>query len=138
LDQGFCELEQRYGRSHAPPGPDSRAAIHASRLGLHIFTTLSILMMLCVMAMARDPSGQVALVYMPGTTLAASFMNVVAAGGRPVRAGRFRWIIVAAAAPGDSVFPARAHAQGALAVLSPWVAGNCATASPAFAPAGRR
>jgi hypothetical protein len=137
LDDGILELEQRYGRSASANLPDNPAGRQLRWFGLHVFSALSILMMPGILATARDPSGQVALVYAPGTSLADAVLRMAAAGGRLVRPGRYSWIIVAAPVPGDRQFPMRAREAGALAVLSPWVAGGCAIAGPSFAVGGR-
>jgi hypothetical protein len=89
------------------------------------FSVGSVLLMVGVMASTPEPSGSVALVYPPTMSSAEAFLRASSTGGRPIRMGRFDWIVVVAPEPNDPDFAARAHAGGAIAIVNPWIAGGC-------------
>lgn len=81
--------------------------------------------MVTVLATVADPSGAVALIYPPYMTPREAMLRAVAAGGQPIRSGKFGWIIVAIPETNDKELPARARANGAVAVLNPMIGGWC-------------
>jgi hypothetical protein len=77
------------------------------------------------LASRPGPTGsQVAVIFPPGTSADQAILAVAAADGEIVREGAWPGLIVARS--DDPAFPARLHAQGALAVLNPVILGSCA------------
>jgi hypothetical protein len=74
------------------------------------------------------------LVYPPTLDATQTILKAGGTGAHPVRLGRFDWIVVVAPEPGDEHFKAHAFASGALAILSPRVAGGCDRALAASSP----
>jgi hypothetical protein len=109
-------------RQIASPRPEYTRGDWLAFLG---FASGCLLLMTCVMATIPDPSGNVALVYAPTLTAVDAFQRAADAGARPIRFGRFDWIIVVAPQPNDPGFGTRAHEGGALAVINPLLAGGC-------------
>lgn len=69
-----------------------------------------------VSAFAPPATGEMAVIFAPGTTQAAAIGTVLAAGGRFANAGRFDNIVIALA--DDSQFEHRVREAGALLVLA--------------------
>lgn len=101
----------------------------AAPLGVAAAFVLSLIAALLVAALGPSRDGAVAAVFLPGTRAGTAIAAVVQAGGRFQRFGRAPWLAVAIpSVPGDAAFADRLRAHGALMLINPVLAGNCASA----------